>query len=210
MRPVAIEGGCIVVHDKDFYIYGGRTDHVSTNALWKFDMGTREYTLLSKDAYNSPDPAAFGSCFVINNQLYVGFGLTEGLANFTSLHRYNFVTDLWSVESAKLISRDRNSALNVGETIYGIGGSSWNNYAHKDIYSTNVATRKQVTFQTKLKWNIYAMASVYYKDKFFIFGGGTGARDSSIHATITTDKFFSIALEGIPCSAGTYKVNGTC
>jgi hypothetical protein len=140
---VAVEGSCLIYHDRDFYIYGGRTAKTSTNALWKFTLGNRTYSLLSQNAYNQAQPAAYGSCFIINNLLYVGYGLTQGLANFTSLHQYNFLTDLWTVESAKLANRDRNAALSVGNTIYGIAGSNWNNYATKDVYSTNVKTGEE-------------------------------------------------------------------
>lgn len=43
---------------RDLFIIGGQDENTFTNEVWKFDLGTYKYTLLSKKAFEAPSPSA--------------------------------------------------------------------------------------------------------------------------------------------------------
>jgi trans-2-enoyl-CoA reductase len=83
------------------------------------------------------------------------------------------------VDTAQHVLADRTSAHAIGDTIYAIGGSNWNNWLLNGVYTTNVRTGVHETIYT-MPWYSYAGASVFYLESFYTFGGGLGSADGSI------------------------------
>ena len=65
-------------------------------------------------------------------------------------------------------------------------------------------------FATTLDWTAYAEATVYYKNSLYVFGGGGSSPDGAIHLTLSVDRYYKITFEDLPCSEGTYKLDGVC
>ena len=63
------------VYNEDLYIFGGKNAFRANNYLWKFSFGTNEYTALSTGNYNSPTSISFSTCYNIDHQIYIMYGL---------------------------------------------------------------------------------------------------------------------------------------
>ena len=43
-NPIAAEGSCMEVYNDDLYLFGGKNEFHAINTLWKFSLGSNEYT----------------------------------------------------------------------------------------------------------------------------------------------------------------------
>jgi hypothetical protein len=55
-------------------------------------------------------------------------------------------------------------------------------------------------------WYTYAAAGVYFKNSFYVFGGGGAGVDGSIKVSRSIDRFFKMTITSLPCSKGTYYI----
>lgn len=97
----------------------------------------------------------------------------------------------------------------VGSTAIFANGSQWKLVVYNQVYTMNLETGDSQLI-TDLEWKSYAEASVYYKNSLYVFGGGGASNDGAIHLTLSTDRFYKITFDDLPCSAGTYLLNGLC
>ena len=58
-----------------------------------------------------------------------------------------------------------------------------------------------------LDWYTFAESSVYYKNSFYVFGGGDSHSGGVIRQTRSVDRWYKINFPEMPCSVGTYKVH---
>ena len=59
--PTGAEGAWMEVYNDDLYIFGGKNDFNAKRELWKFNLGSKEYTALSGN-YFSPNSVAYSNC----------------------------------------------------------------------------------------------------------------------------------------------------
>lgn len=64
-------------YNDDVYIFGGKSKFRSHNYVWKFNLGSNKYTLLSEGNYNSPTAASYSTCYVIGHQMHIMYGVHD-------------------------------------------------------------------------------------------------------------------------------------
>jgi hypothetical protein len=225
IMPSARKAACMAAGDDFILIYGGIEASGYSNELWKFDWGTRSYTLL--DSSKSTPGSAYSQCHIetnSDNQLIfkVYMGETEGDNPTALLYEFNIALGRWTqILEPDIISNLKNSksaAFMIDNTIINAGGNAWNTFS----YSTIVA-RKFEWNESKvvgsLPSNTYYGASVYYKNKIYIHGGAYSFGDLPL-SNIVKNNLIVINLddecEGTDdlcisdCSKGTYHRNGKC
>ena len=81
IHPAGVEGSCMLTHGDDIYIFAGKSEFKSNNQLWKFELGSKVYTLVSEDLYLSPNPVNQSSCFEMEGKLYFMYGMDDSTFN---------------------------------------------------------------------------------------------------------------------------------
>jgi hypothetical protein len=177
IMPSARKGACMAAGDDFILIYGGIEASGYNNELWKFDWGTRSYTLL--ESSNSTPKLAYSQCHIetnSDNQLIfkIYMGQTEGNTPTTNLYEYNIGLDRWteilepSIDVS--ISRSNSAAFMIDNTVINAGGNAWD-YVSYDVIQAQKLEWNEAKIVGRLPSNTYYGASVYYKNKIYIHGG---------------------------------------
>ena len=215
VEPTAAKGACLAVSIPEIYIYGGETNSGISNSLYVYNLLTRSYSLISTDR-----SVAYAACYIIDEYFYVIFGESyNSLPNkFASV--YNTTGREWSVylEADKdEFQPTRGVTLFINGSIIVIGGQVLNIYPFN-----NVTFYSPFINETSLKMGQIAefpfnSAIVYYKTKFYVFGGGEVIGQSLIPSR-SISRMYSIQARDICndskckilCSEGTESVNEDC
>jgi hypothetical protein len=222
--PAARRGACMAVSDDFFLIYGGLTASGYSNQLWKFDYDTKGYTLL--ESLSSAPGSAFSQCHIDTNsdghqvfRVYMGETFSESSISF--LYEYDITIGTWNViKEAEYdeYSRFKGTVFMINDIILIAGGNSWgpiitdsiNVFNHKTLEFKNIGNLPDYTHQ---------VASVYYKNKIYIHGGGDNFGSLYLKGTVKND-LVVIELSDecgdsdliciSECSKGTYYKEGSC
>jgi hypothetical protein len=102
-----MKGACLVSDSDTLYLFGGISDLGFHNTLWKYDLGTYEYEIISDNADNGPVPIANHNCFlyevlnakteVVEKKIVVFLGETVGDLPLGTFYAYNLVTGVWEL-----------------------------------------------------------------------------------------------------------------
>lgn len=103
------------------YVYGGVGDSGQNNNLWRYDIGTGEFTQLSSGPIGSMIHCAF--CYY-DGYLYVYGGNSTANSASQVLSRYNISTDTWSTISTTNLpgARDYCNFVQAQGLLYLAGG----------------------------------------------------------------------------------------
>ena len=92
INPTGVEGACMEVYNDDMYIFGGKNEFRSNKYLWKFNLGSNEYTLLSTLNYNSPTEVSYSTCYAIGHNLYIMYGVLDDTTSPRAIHIFDLET----------------------------------------------------------------------------------------------------------------------
>ena len=114
--------------NEDVYVYGGRGEVRSSNVLWRYNIGTQEYTQESRHGadFFSPQPTSYHVCFEYQETLLTFLGINDYLGNPTAVNMWNFENKQWSIFDVNMDGRSRVVADLIGTDIVYIGGDKWN------------------------------------------------------------------------------------
>jgi hypothetical protein len=161
-------------------IYGGIETSGYSNELWKFDWGTREYSLINWS--NSPPKSAYSQCHIERNSenqmiFKVYMGETESVAPLAFIYEYNLILDKWDKilyqDGSFDLGRSKEAVFMINEKLIYAGGSAWKSYSFDSINMLEKPYKEDnLTHIGRLPSFTYYGASVYYKNKIYIHGGG--------------------------------------
>lgn len=104
IKPTAVEGACMETYNDNLYIFGGKNEFRSNNLIWKFDLGTHEYTLLSRESYKIVDPVSYATCYAIENNLYIMLGLKDNTDATKIIHIFDLEIHRWDISDVRILS----------------------------------------------------------------------------------------------------------
>ena len=84
------------VYNDDLYLFGGKNEFRAYNQLWKFNLGSGEYTLLSDKNYQSPNAVAYSTCYAISNKMYIVYGVYDDTDSPAQINIWDLKSNEWS------------------------------------------------------------------------------------------------------------------
>jgi hypothetical protein len=224
-KPAFRRAACMAAADDFILLYGGVQASGYSDELWKFEWATQSYTLLESSSSNPK--SAFSQCHIETNSanqmiFKVYMGETEGETPFKFISEYNLSLNNWSstLEASVDDSYGKSKAATfmIEDNLIIAGGSTWNYQSSRYIKVLNLNSLEIVQVG-ELPAHTYYGASVYYKNKIYIHGGGYSFGDLPLSRIVKNDLIIihlDQQCEGsqdfcIPeCSKGTYFKNGSC
>lgn len=215
-------GACMTSMNNYLFLFGGLTSQGLNSELWAYNISQNKYELFPS-LYVQPPASAYSSCHAEYEEgsivIYVYFGRTYGDTPLSCIYKYNLGTKTW-VEVRKntyevTLSRTRSIIIKFNEKLLIIAGEQWSTRVLNDIVEMNYKTGEYKKVGN-LPFGIYNSAGVYFKDKVYIFGGG-----SSFGLTLlinsTRNLFLEISMNkecgdncNWPCSLGSYRTEFGC
>jgi hypothetical protein len=223
--PSGRRAACMAEADDFILTYGGIEASGYNNELWKFDRGTRSYTLLNLS--NSPPKSAFSQCNIETNSdnqivFKVYMGEAEGESPVEFLYEYNIEKDRWTeileLDISTALGNSKSAVFMIGNTIINAGESSWNYKSRSSISALNLEWSDAITVG-HLPDNTYYGASVYYKNSIYIYGGAYSFGNLPLRSIVKNNLIvinLNEKCEGSEdlcisdCSKGTYHENEGC
>ena len=136
INPTGVEGACMEAYNDDLYIFGGKNEFHANSQLWKYNLGSNEYILLSDGKnYNSPTEVAYSTCYAIEDKIYVMYGILDDTTSPRSIHIFDLETYQWTISDLSISSEVGSVASGkVGNKIIIANGSRWGNWAFNDVW----------------------------------------------------------------------------
>jgi N-acetylneuraminic acid mutarotase len=225
-NPINRKGSCMAAAGDTIFIFGGITNQGYSNELWIFDTGKSTYILL-KSLGDIPMKTARGDCkaYIEGNgdiifESYLGE--TVGRTGLSGIYKYNLSTSIWT--SIKPHQEDdlrasKSASLYIGDKMLVAGGTITNFFCKNEIYIYDINTRTINKLDQTLPHMTYNAASVFYKNKLYIHGGGASFLRFPLHE-IPINNLIVIDFEDkcdnekdicySKCSYGTYSKNNKC
>lgn len=204
--PAARKGACLVNYMPYIYIYGGETNSGFSSELWKFDMGTQEYSLISHSEY----PIAYANCQIFSNSFNVLFGCKESFDNIFGYWSFSFNKKKWSFTDSKSNSSGgtQGISLMIGDILVYYGGR----YMQYSTYKYINGDFGDTLISEKMELHNYNSAFVYHKSRLYFFGGSKVSIYSTMIfsfreptlAYIDLKDAFNQMKNHILCSPGTF------
>lgn len=218
-KPSPRKGACMVNIGYFIYIFGGITDTGYTNELWKLDIDTKEFELIIGRG-DIPIEIAYANCQIVDRnkeffmQIYTG--QTIGAVASPFIYEYNLDNKVWSQVNLNPIQpymRSKAASIILGDKLIVAGGNLLDSRSFDTIESVDLKTSEVKTIGTLVSKPFHA-ASVYYKDKIYIQGGGDSFGTFSL-ANLPNNYLHIIELndeesETWPCSKGSYRKDNYC
>lgn len=213
--PKAAEGACLDVSIPKIYIYGGYTSTGVSNTLYEFNLWSNTYTLLSTDR-----SVAYATCKFINPNFYVIFGQTDYSTPNMFVRVFNITSEEWSTYlqlPSNTVKSTRGVTLFIDGNIVEIGGQTLNMYPSNKITYYSPSNSSEFLVLGNIPEFPYNSAVVYYKTKFYIFGGGEVTGESLIQSQ-SINRMYEIGINEICkdskctvlCSEGTQSGTDSC
>ncbi len=178
VNPANRKGSCMASANDSIFIFGGITNQGYSNELWKFDSGSGTYALL--DSFGDiPIKSARGGCKAYINQdndviFETYLGESVGRQALSSIYSYNVSTKVWTYireHSNDVFSKSQTATLYIDNKLLVAGGAFWSFRANDEIYIYDSDKRIHQKVGN-LPRKTYNAASVFYKNKLYIYGGG--------------------------------------
>lgn len=232
-RPTTRKGSCMAAVGNYIFIFGGVTIKGYSDELWMFDSGLSKYTLL-KPSGNVP-MSAKGGCraYFEGEETVFETYLAETIAKLSTSSIYKFKLSENSWSSIELKSPDSTKiptgiTLYLQDTLLVAGGGTWKYFVYDELYVYDSKTHSTRKLDQILPHNVYNAASVYYKNKLYIHGGGASFKnlpltdiplnylividlddDCSVNPQLCKEKCsagtYYNSLECLPCPEGSYQ-----
>ncbi|OMJ83788.1 hypothetical protein SteCoe_15196 [Stentor coeruleus] len=210
--PTARKGACLVNDMPYIYIYGGETNNGFSSELWKFDMGTQEYSLIS----HSPYPIAYANCQIFNDSFNVLFGCKETYDNIFGYWSFSFTAKRWMFTDSKsqLSGGAQGISLMIGDMLIYYGGR----YMQYSTYKYINCDFEDTTINVKTDLHNYNSAFIYHKSQLYFFGGSKVSiyltmipsyREPTLGNIELKDAFKQVK-NSILCSPGTFLNGNQC
>jgi hypothetical protein len=218
-KPSPRKGACMVSIGYFIFIFGGITDAGYTNELWKFDIDSKEFELVTGRG-DIPLEIAYANCQVIERDqehiIQVYTGQTIGGLGSRYIYEYNFGNKVWSsinLEPTQPFMRSKAASIILGDKLLVAGGNLLDLNSFDTIKSVDLKTSEVKVIGTLASKPFHA-ASVYYKNKIYIQGGGDTFGDFSL-VNLPNNYMHIIELndensETWPCSKGSYRKDNHC
>lgn len=224
-KPTPRRASCLAASDEFFLLFGGVSGLGYTDELWKFNWGTRSYEHII--ALNGPPKSAFYQCNIYTNQqnetiFQVYGGESGGESPIAIIYEYNLSTQQWimikNLAFNYAISRTKSAIFMVKDKLIVAGGSLLNYYARNYIDVLDLVT-EDIHRVGYLPDNTYYAASVYYKNRIYIHGGGSSFGILPLKKLVRNDLIVIELNENCEpspnlciseCSKGTYYNTGYC
>lgn len=223
-NPSARAGSCMAAAGDIIFIFGGSNKDGSLNELWIFNSGSSTYEMVNANGV-LPMKTTLGNCNAFiesGNVIFETYlGETAGRKTVTAIYQYNHSRNTWTEikeNSFETIKRSKTSALHFGDQLLIVGGSFRAYEVNNQITIYDIPTKKHI-LSTELPFSLYYAASVNYKNKLYIHGGGASFNNLPLdyipinHLVIidlddecTQNEVFCESN----CSPGTYYTNGEC
>lgn len=210
--PSDTKGACMILQVPYVYIYGGITNAGFSGELWRYDLGTNEYSLLSTDT-----ELAYATCQIANNEFYVILGYTDGITPQSTVRKCDLTTYKWETFYTHDYT-DSDSAQGaqflIGNSVIRIGGQAWGFDPYNEVH---VFSGESSTDLGSIGEYPYQLGFVYFNTSLYCFGGGS-VIGSLLRSDVPHNRLFKIDLNDICrndlcpilCSKGTYKGNQWC
>ena len=218
-KPSPRKGTCMVNIGFFIYIFGGITDAGYTNELWKFNLDTNEFELITGRG-DIPIEIAYANCQVIarDNEflMQVYTGQTIGTMASPYIYEYNLDNKVWSqinLKTTQPFARSKAASIILGDKLIVAGGNLLDLNSFDTIKSVDLKTSEVKVIGTLASKPFHA-ASVYYKDKIYIQGGGDTFGFFSL-SNLPNNYLHIIELNDVdsetwPCSKGSYRKDSHC
>jgi N-acetylneuraminic acid mutarotase len=225
-NPTTRKGSCMASADNNIFIFGGITNEGYSDELWMFDSGTSTYTLL-KSLGDTPMNTARGSCRAYTegkNEIIFETYLGESNSRMplSTIYQYKLSTNTWTTIKPQQQDYIRGSlgvALYLEDKLLVAGGAYWQFFVTNELYIYDSKTKALKKLDQTLPHSVYNAASVYYKNKLYIHGGGASYQKLPL-PDIPMNNLIVIDLDDnctdspelckSSCSPGTYYDNGSC
>ncbi|CAG9320203.1 RABEPK [Blepharisma stoltei] len=222
-NPSPRVGACIVMHEENIYLYGGLTNAGLSDEFWYYSINTQTYKLLDSGNSNGPGPLIYPRCSLsttVSNLIYVLYGESEDLYPTNEIYGFNAKSLKWkqfySIDTS-IYAKSRAAVLKLPNIVIAAGGESEATYPTNGIYAYNIKS-DQWTFFGVLPYSTFGPASTYFKNYFYIHGGGT-AEYTLLRFSVPSNKFIKIDLKSLcttaddcdfTCSPGTFNSSSSC
>lgn len=222
-KPTPRRAACLAANEDSILIFGGITAEGYSNELWKFDWSTREYQLMNTQG--SPPVSAYSKCEIYKSGNQAIFRTymaeTEGENSITYIYNYNIYSHTWSTVRKGDISDllpTKSEAYLLNDKFILIGGSLQSTFSYKEVYAIDINTG-EVSMSARLPHENFYAASVFYKDKIYIYGGAESFAWLPLRDNVKNDLIILELNQDCDedsnkcisiCSKGTYYAQGEC
>ncbi|XP_023232430.1 kelch domain-containing protein 10-like [Centruroides sculpturatus] len=185
--PEARSGHRIVADNANVYSFGGYNPDVDNadenyenglfKELWRFNIASKEWTNLRTKG-QTPQLVASHSAILLHHYLLVfgGTGVPFGFKNGNTLQFYDIPNNCWKkvATSGSCPPKLYGQALALqDDLLYVVGGTSGLDY-FLDVHFLNLKTKQWETLCAKEHpFGRYRHEIAIYKNKIYVFGGGT-------------------------------------
>ena len=215
-KPRPAYGACMVFRSPLVYLYGGDAESEMSNELWKYDLGTNNFSLVSDQGLRS---VKYSFCFYNMSRIYVALGSMDGEEPSSQIDFYDLEKEEWEIYHYHEVltwEAAQASHVFVDPEIIRIGGEMWMLSPNKrvDVFAPGDGV---VSLDWEMDMYIYAGASAYFNKSIYMFGGGT-VIGKNLRSEVAHNLFLEIKVNEIcdyakckaKCSPGTYERSGTC
>ena len=123
------------LYNEEIYIFGGKNNLRANNYVWKFSLGSNEYTLLSEGNYNSPVAMSYSTCYTVGDKMYIMYGIADDTSSPSKVQIFDLETHQWTQSEINIPSALASVASGkAGSSILIANGSRWNNRVYNDVY----------------------------------------------------------------------------
>jgi N-acetylneuraminic acid mutarotase len=225
-QPTNRKGSCMAAAGDAIFIFGGITKQGYSDELWMFNSGENTYTLL-KPSGDTPSRTARGGCkaYIERNgdiMFETYLGETVSRLGLSGIYRYNLSTNAWTSikpENEDKFRASQSAALYLEGKLLVAGGAFTDYFCKNDIFIYDIKTKTTKKLDQVLPYMAYNGASVFYKNKLYIHGGGASFQRLAL-PDIPTNNLIVIDLEdewndtleisNTICSPGTHYDNESC
>lgn len=170
--PNPRQGVCMVAKGKNLFIVGGQTENASfKNEVWKFDLGTYEYTLLANSFISGPLPGMNYNCLLRGNKIVVLNGQSYGTTPIQKIYEFDLDTNTWIYVMTAGKTKDQSAIVDLGDKVLVIGGMQWNLWTFHEVVEVDLEAKTDRIIG-ELPYLMYGHKSVHYRNQIYSFGGG--------------------------------------
>ena len=216
LKPRPAYGACMVFRSPLVYLYGGVVDSDISNELWKYDLGTNNFSLVSNQGLRR---VKYSFCFYNMSRIFVALGSMEEEEPSSQIDFYDLEKEEWKIYHFHEVltwEAAQASHIFVDPEVVRIGGEMWmlNPNKRVDVFGPS---EQAITLEWEMDMYIYAAASAYFNKSIYIFGGGT-VIGKNLRSEVAHNLFLEIKVDDIcekvkckaKCSPGTYESGETC
>ncbi|CAG9319092.1 unnamed protein product [Blepharisma stoltei] len=222
--PTPRVGACAGFSGFRIYIYGGLTQSGLSDELWFYDLNKNEYTLVNSQDSDGPGPIYYATCRIAagaNNFLWVMYGEAEDNNSTNQVYGYDAGNDFWYFysddPSNTTFARSRAAVCKPLQRVLVVGGETSGIYPSNDFFYFSTITSEFQELGT-ISDVIFASASAYFQNYFYIHGGGTAAT-SLLRFNVPSNLFIRLPMWtfctdnitcSFACSPGSYRTATNC